>query len=458
VLFGQTTSLSGTVADPSGAVIPGATISIVNIETGAPRDAVSDAQGRYTMAQVMPGTYKLSAKAAGFADVVIDRVELLVNQPATRAITFEKVGSTITTIEVAGAAAQVNTTDASLGNAVSGSAIVELPFFARNVVNLLQFQPGVTSTGGGSTDERDGAVNGGRADQSNVSLDGVDVNDQNARTAFTSVLRVTLDSVAEFRTTTTNGAADVGRGSGADVALVTKSGSNEFHGSLYEYRRGTETAANSFFSNRADVPIAPLLINVFGGSAGAPIKKNKAFIFFNYEGRRDASSSSVTRTVPTETMKQGIVLYHDKNNVLHQLGPTDIQTIDPSGIGIDPAALKALQGFPVGNSSAAGDGLNTTGYLFNAPTHSDQNTYITRLDYKLDEAGKHNFFARGNLQNDSQNGTPQFPGQVPNSVTLANNKGMAAGYTAVLSPSMVATTRYGFTRRRRDDRYSDRQL
>lgn len=446
VLCGQTTSLGGTVADPSGAVIPGATISIVNIETGTPRDAVSDAQGRYTMQQLTPGNYKLSAKAAGFADVVIDKVELLVNQPATRAITFEKVGATITTIEVAGAAAQVNTTDASLGNAVSGSAIVELPFFARNVVNLLQFQPGVTSTGGGSTDERDGAVNGGRADQSNVSLDGVDVNDQNARTAFTSVLRVTLDSVAEFRTTTTNGAADVGRGSGADVALVTKSGSNEFHGSLYEYRRGTETAANSFFSNRAGVPIAPLLINVFGGSAGAPIKKNKAFVFFNYEGRRDASSSSVTRTVPMETLKQGIILYHDKNGVLHQLGASDIQTIDPSGIGIDQAALKQLQAFPAGNSSAAGDGLNTTGYLFNAPTHSDQNTYIVRFDYKLDEAGKHNFFARGNLQNDSQNGTPEFPGQVPNSVTLANNKGMAAGYTAVLSPSMVATTRYGFTR------------
>ena len=446
VLFGQTTSLTGTVADPSGAVIPGATISIVNVETGAPRDAVSDTQGRYTMERLTPGTYKLTARASGFSDVVIDKVELLVNQPATVAITFEKVGSTKTIVEVAATATQVNTTDASLGNAIGGSAIVELPMFARNVVNLLQFQPGVTATGGGGSDERDGAVNGGKADQSNVSLDGVDVNDQNARTAFTSVLRVTLDSVAEFRTTTSNGAADVGRGSGADVALVTKSGTNEFHGSAYEYRRGTETAANAFFSNRAGVPIAPLLINVFGGSGGAPIKKNKAFIFFNYEGRRDASSSSATRTVPTETLKQGIVLYHDKTGVLHQLLPADIKTIDPSGIGIDQAALKMLQAFPVGNSSTAGDGLNTTGYLFNAPTHSVQNTYIARLDYNLDSAGKHTIFARGNLQNDSKDGTPQFPGQVPNSVTLANNKGLAAGYTAVLSPSMVATTRYGLTR------------
>jgi hypothetical protein len=454
VLFGQTTSLTGTAADPSGAVIPGATISIVNVETGASRDAVTDTQGRYTMERLMPGTYKVTAKATGFADVVIARKDLLVNQPATLAITFE-VGATKTTIEVAGAAAQVNTTDASLGNAIGGSAIVELPMFARNVVNLLQFQPGVTTTGGGGTDERDGAVNGGKADQSNVSLDGVDVNDQNARTAFTSVLRVTPDSVEEFRTTTSNGAADVGRGSGADVALVTKSGTNEFHGSLYESRRGTETAANSFFNNSSGVPIAPLLINVFGGSAGAPIKKNKAFIFFNYEGRRDASSVSVNRTVPTETLKQGIVQYHDKNGVLHQLMPADIKGIDPSGIGVNAAALKALQAFPVGNSTVGSstngtDGINTTGFLFNAPGYNIQNTYIARLDYKLDAAGKHNLFVRGNLQNDwtdnQRTNAPQFPGQQPNSVTLANNKGLAAGYTAVLTPNMVATTRYGFTR------------
>jgi hypothetical protein len=443
VLLGQTTSVTGIVSDPTGAVIPGAAVSIVNIQTGAQRDTTADAQGRYTMVQLTPGTYKLTAKANGFSDLVIDKVELLVNQPKTLPITLN-VGETKTTVEVSAAAAQVNTTDASLGNAIGGTAIVELPFFARNVVNMLQYQPGVTATGNG--DERDGAVNGGKADQSNVTLDGVDVNDQNGRAAFTSVLRVTLDSVQEFRTTTSNGTADTGRGSGADVVLMTKSGTNDFHGSLYEYRRGTETAANSFFNNAAGVPIAPLLINVFGGSAGGPIKKNKAFFFINYEGRRDASSSSATRTVPTETLKQGIVQYHDKNGVLHQLTASDIQAIDPLGIGIDQAALTALKAFPAGNSNTTGDGLNTTGYLFNSPTRSDQNTYIAKFDYRIDNAGNHTVFVRGNLQNDSRNGMPQFPGQVPNSVTLANNKGMAAGYTAILSPRVVATTHYGFTR------------
>lgn len=452
-LWGQTTSITGTVSDPSGAVVPGAAISIANAQTGARRDTVSDAQGRYTLAQVTPGTYRLTAAAAGFADVAIAGVELLVNQPATVPIVFAKIGGTRTTIRVEAAPTQLNTTDASLGNAIAGSAIVELPFFARNVVSLLQYQAGVTVTGAslkGLSDERDGAVNGGRADQSSVSLDGVDVGDQNTRAAFTSVLRVTLDSVAEFRTTTTNGAPDVGHGSGADVALVTKSGTNEFHGSLYEYRRGTETAANSFFNNRAGVPVAPLLINVFGGSGGGPIQKNRAFFFLNYEGRRDASAVSVLRVVPTETLKRGIVEYYDQSGTLHQLAPAGIQAIDPLGIGVDAAALKALQGFPAGNSATGGDGLNSTGYLFNAPGYNIQNTYIARLDYKLDNAGRHSLFLRGNLQNDWTDNqpanAPEFPGQAPASVTLANNKGIAAGYTAILTPSLVATTRYGLTR------------
>ncbi|MBZ5724793.1 MAG: carboxypeptidase regulatory-like domain-containing protein [Acidobacteriia bacterium] len=444
-LFGQMTSLTGTVTDPSGAVVPNAVITVVNTETGLQRQDKSDAQGRYGMEQLSPGTYRLTAKASGFADIVINRFELLVNQPATMPITFEKIGATSTTISVEANATQVNTQDASLGNAVGTQAIVELPFFARNVANLLQYQPGVTSFGT-NNDDRNGSVNGGRSDQGNVTLDGADVNNEHSRAAFTSVLRVTLDSVEEFRSTTTNADATKGRGSGADVALVTKSGTNQYHGSLYEYRRGTETAANGFFSNRASVPRAALLINIFGGSAGGPIKKNKAFFFLNYEGRRDASATVVSRTVPAEATKQGIVLYHDAKGVLQQVSPEQAKAIDPLGIGINQAALKIMQGYPAGNNNSVGDGLNTLGYTFNSPQHSDQNTYIARLDYHLDEAGKHSLFWRGNLQNDSQNGTPQFPGMIPNSVTLANNKGFATGWTAVLTPTMVSTLRYGLTR------------
>lgn len=450
--FGQTTSITGTVLDPSGAVIPGATVTITNNATGTERTTVSDAQGGYTIPQVTPGTYKVSAKAGGFTEKVINNVQLLVNQPATITITFEKVGSTATTVEVEANAVAVNTTDASLGNAIDNSTIVQLPSFARNVTTLLANQPGVTLFGsaGGNLDYRSGSVNGGKSDQSNITLDGADVGDQNSRAAYTSVLRVTLDSVEEFRTTTTNFDAASGRGSGADIALVTKSGTNNFHGSLYEYRRGTETSANSFFNNRAGVPRAPLLINIFGGSAGGAIKKNRLFYFINYEGRRDASAVSVSRTVPSDTMRQGIVQYHNSGGQLVQLTPSQIQQIDPAGLGVNQAALAQMNKYPVGNNPLGGDRLNTTGYIFNAPGYNVQNTYIAKFDYKIDNDGKHSIFWRGNLQNDwadnNSVNAPQFPGLPPNSVSLGNGKGFATGYTAILKPNLVSNLRYGFTR------------
>ena len=205
----------------------------------------------------------------------------------------------------------------------------------------------------------------------------------------------------EFRTTTSNGGADTGRGSGADITLVTRSGTNDIHGSVYEYRRGTETAANSFFNNRNGVPRAPLLINLFGASVGGPIKRNKAFFFVNYEGRRDASSTSINRNVPTENLKQGIVTFHDTTGALRTIGPAEIKaTVDPLGIGVNSAALAVLKQYPAGNNSSLGDGLNFTGYTFNAPIHSKQDTYTAKLDYKVDDSGKESLFWRGTLQND----------------------------------------------------------
>ncbi len=445
-LFGQAfSSLSGVVTDPSGGIIPGTTVTIINNETGIQRDTVSDDRGRYSFAQVLPGNYRLTAKASGFGDVAIKAIQLLVNSPTTVNVKFEKIGALVQTVMVEAAAQQLNTTDASLGNAVSTQAILELPFFARNVVGLLSLQPGVASFG--EDDSRSGAVNGGKPDQANVTLDGVDVNDQVNRRAFTSILRVTLDSVQEFRTTTTNANADQGRGSGADVALVTKSGTNEFHGSLYEYNRNEKFAANDFFSNRIGQPRAALKINVFGASIGGPIKKGKAFFFANYEGRRDASAEIVNRTVPTDTMRQGIVVYHDKSNALQQIGPDQIKALaDPMHIGVNPNSLKIFNLYPKGNNPNSGDNMNFIGFRFNAPRHQKQDTYIARLDYTLDNSGKHQLFLRGNLQNDHQGGVPQFPGQPARSETLANNKGLAAGWTGILRPNMVNTVRYGFTR------------
>ncbi|MCU0245134.1 MAG: carboxypeptidase-like regulatory domain-containing protein, partial [Bryobacter sp.] len=259
VMAQATTTLTGVVTDPTGAAIPGAAIVIENLGTNATRDTVSDAQGRYQFVQVTPGAYRIKAKAQGFSDVIVNDVRLLVNTPATVNVSFEKVGSVATTVEVSAEAVQVNTTDATLGNSFGTKPILQLPFEGRNIVGLLALQPGVSFTADANTaTDRSGAVNGGRSDQANVTLDGVDVNDQQTRSAFTSALRVPLDSVQEFRVTTTNANADMGRSSGAQISLVTKSGTNDFHGSAYWYLRNKATNANSFLNNSAGVPLSKL--------------------------------------------------------------------------------------------------------------------------------------------------------------------------------------------------------
>ena len=185
-LFSQGfTSLNGVVTDPSGAIIPEATVSISNPQTGQQRQTKSDGSGRYSFQQVTPGRYKVTASATGFGDVVIESVELQVNTPSTLELNFQKIGTTVGTVTVEGDAAAVNTTDASLGNTIGTKPITQLPFEARNVVGLLSLQPGVTYLGepepGATSDYRSGTVNGGKADQGNVTLDGVDINDQQNR-------------------------------------------------------------------------------------------------------------------------------------------------------------------------------------------------------------------------------------------------------------------------------------
>ncbi len=450
--FGQgLTSLSGSIADPTGAVIPAATISIENVATSAKRDTVSDASGRYTFPQLQPGTWHVTAKAKGFSDLDAGKLELLVSTPATVNLTFKSVGSVAESISISAEAPQLNTTDASIGNAIGVVPITQLPFEGRNVVGLLALQPGVSYLGepdpGAQNDYRSGNVNGGKSDQANVTLDGVDVNDQQNRAAFTSVLRVTLDSVQEFRTITTNANADMGRTSGAQITMVTKGGGNIVHGSAYEYLRNTATSANSFFNNLAGVPTQKLNRNVFGASVGGPIQKNRLFYFLNYEGRQDKSESSYVRTVPNDTFRTGTFTYITTTGATSTLSPAQIKAKDPGGIGVNPAVLTLFQSYPHPNDSTTGDLLNTAGYRFNAPTPLRWNTYIAKFDYQIDNAGKHQIFWRGNLQNDNYaNGAPQFPGDPASSVFLENSKGYAIGYTAILPWNLISTFRYGFTR------------
>lgn len=487
-------TVKGLVKDPQGNVVAGATVTLTDAERNFSRTQTTPDNGGYVFTAIPPGTYKLEVEAPGFKKVAVASVKALVDTTVDVDLSLE-VGSVSETVNItSGAEAALNTSDASLGNTFERRRIDDLPLNANNVVALLSLQPGVTRTG---------YVNGGRADQANVTLDGVDVNEQQrgldvvTDEAFSSVLRVTRDSLQEFRVTTTNPNADQGRSSGAQVSLVTRSGSNDFHGSLFAIHRNTVTTANDFFSNAAGrftaddlpvivgqknvgdprVPRPQLLRNVFGGSVGGPIKRERAFFFFNYEGFREASETPVVREVPLPTLGQGIVRYRTDSGTSDPTCPSGtpagvrcltIADIDATynavngfSPGVNPAALALLASaasrYPA-NDGTVGDGLNTSGFRFNAKTPARLNTYIARFDFNLTD--RQALFLRGNYQNDvvthnafggadcgidSLDNIQCFP-DTP-ALTIWNHpKGFAAGHTWTASNNFINRFTYGFTR------------
>src|SRR5215831_5698376 len=335
----SSSSLQGTVTDPSGGALAGATVTVSSDESKTERSVTTGPQGDYRLLALPPGTYTLSVSMKGFAHYMETALQLLVNTPVTANIQL-KVGSATENITVTSEAPALNMTDASIGNSFDQTQVVEIPIEGRNVPDLLSLQAGVAYTGNRpdidkDQDTRNGAVNGARSDQSNIMLDGVDVNDQSTGYAFTSVLPVTPDSVQDFRVTTSNYNADQGGGSGAQVALVTKSGTNKFHGALYEYHRNTITSANDYFVKGAEIangqPNVPnkLIRNIFGASFGGPMRKDRLFFFANYEGTRQREEESTVRTIPTPTLCQGILRYNDVTGGVTTLTPADIANLDP---------------------------------------------------------------------------------------------------------------------------------
>ena len=193
--------------------------------------------------------------------------------------------------------------------------------------------------------------------------------------------------------------ADQGRSSGGQVVLITKSGTNQLHGSLYEYNRNTATSANTWFNNQSGVPVQQLVRNQFGASIGGPIKKDRLFYFVNWEQRIDASSVAQVRAVPSESLKQGILQVQLTDGSVQTIEPSELPQIDPLGIGLNTPYQKILNQYPVGNDPAFGQdgGLNFSGYRFNAPDRLNEMAWVAKLDYRLDDAGKHTLSLRGTL-------------------------------------------------------------
>lgn len=479
-LFAQsTTSLRGVITDSSGGVIAEAAVTMTGMENGSVRTSVTDANGVYNFPQAVPGSYKLTAEKAGFAKMSRTNITLLVNTPSTLDLVMV-VGATGEVVNVQAEVSQINTTDASLGNPFSEMQVRQIPLQTRNVVELLSVQPGVTSNG---------EVLGARRDQNNVTLDGADVNNNqnsgliaqntttglggyqgsnangaNINSGFNAVLPIPLDSVEEFRVTVAGQGANMGRSSGGQVALVTKSGTNNLHGSLYEYNRTSATAANTWFNNQAGVPRQPLVRNQFGASTGGKIVKDRAFFFFNYEQRQDASGFAQVRAVPSDSLRQGIFKYRMCNNptgpggtcdpvndkiFVQSITANDIQAVDPLGKGVNASMLPVLNKYPSGNAPSFGEdgGLNFSGFRFNAPSHRSDHAIVAKIDLHLDRAGKHTVSFRGTLADNTDDQIlAQFPGQAPASTLRDNSKGFAAQYTTILRPNLVSVLNLSYTR------------
>jgi hypothetical protein len=459
-----TTSLRGTVTDSQGLALPTAVLALTNVENGAMRRLVTDSVGAYAFLQIPPGTYKLSAEKPGFTTATRDSIQLLVNTPATLDVQLQ-VGATTETVNVVAEASAINTVDASVGNPLNERQVRQLPLQTRNVVELLSLQPGVTSNG---------EVMGARRDQNNITLDGADVNNNqnsglvaqntsttsggfqgsnangaNINSGFTAVLPIPLDSVQEFRVTVAGEGPNVGRSSGGQVALVTKSGSNQLHGSLYEFNRNTVTAANNWFNNQSGVARQPLVRNQFGGSVGGKIIKDRAFYFLNYEERTDASGVSTLRGVPSDTLRQGMLSVQLTDGSVQTLTPGQVLLVDPLHQGVNAAMMKVLNQYPVGNDPAHGadGGLNFSGFRFNAPSHRNDRAIVGKADFHLDSAGKHTLSVRGTLADNTDDViAAEFPGQPPASTLRDTSKGIAAQYTWIVKPDLINVFNIGYTR------------
>src|SRR5580704_11484549 len=453
----STTSLRGTISDPQSAILPDATVTLTNPATGFSESKKTDRDGVYQFLQLPPGTYTLTVTKAGFAALKEGNLQLLVNVPATSNISMHVKGET-SVVEVTSTGVQVNSQDATIGNAFGTSQIEALPFEGRDPTQILSLQPGVTFVGAQTNaqqdnDSRGGSVSGARSDQTNITLDGIDDNDQVKGYAFKGALRSTLDSLQEFRVTTSSANADQGRSSGAQVSLVTKGGTNSFHGSVYEYNRNNVGYANDWFNKQAELesglPNVPgqLIRNTFGATFGGPIRKDRMFFFLAYEGQRTRENVQLTQTVPSSNLRNGIMqyLYCPTPNASQCPVTDDVQTLTaaqlqgmdtqaagsgtcpwatPAGCGPDPNVEALFNQYPQPNSTAVGDGYNFVGYIFAAPTLGSLNTYIAKFDFNINQ--NQHVFVRGGMQGDNTGSGPEFPNQPQSLVSTNTSKGVIA--------------------------------
>ena len=467
---GTTSRVTGTVTDTAGAAVSGATVTLTSGGTNTSITTQTSDGGSYVFDLIQAGNYTVTVEKQGFKKFISTNNDVLINQPSTVNAVME-IGDVSATVSVEGSAEQVQTSSSgNLGGTVEQRTIESLPIVGtrgRNPLDILNFQPGVANganTGGGVH------VNGSRDRAFNFTLDGIDINESTAGGSNFTPLRPNPDSIQEFQIVTSGFTAELGRSSGAQVTFVTRSGTNKFRGSIFDYYQTKEFMARSYAANVNATAKEQFRQHIFGGSFSGPIVKDKAFFFVNLQMLRATDTLLQTRTVYTQSARQGIFRWVrggvNGTGAVSSSGapiaPACSATVTTAcidsyniatgtGISLDPVLLAYINRMPLPNSfSATGDGLNIAGFLFNSPQIEKQYDFVTKFDYKLNDAN--NFYVRWaqgtqNTFGDAANGgRPRFP-DAPNFVdTERTPKNLAINWRSTFSSKFVNEAIVGFSK------------
>jgi len=429
--------LSGSVLDSSGAAIPGANISVYvaggkePVLTGSSNEA-----GLFTFPAVRPETYDVVVESAGFAKATLRDVKVSPLQETGLGEIKLQVASAVTSVEVAADVQSVQLNNAEVASTVTATQVQNLPVLGRQVSTLFLTQPGVAS-GSNTT-----SVNGLRSSFSNVTLDGINIQDNFIRTNDLDYapMRTTIDQVAEITVSTTNSSAAIGGGA-SQMVLSTKSGSNTYHGSVYWYNRNSALAANDWFNNQAGVKNPFLDLNQPGAALSGRIIKDKLFFYANYELYRNKRQSPYNRTVLTPSARNGIFTYRDTAGNIQSKALSSLRQFVT-----DPAVKAMIDQLPQPNSTALGDGLNTSGYQFNARNNEYRDQFVYRGDYYL--SSKHSFSGTYNYI-DNPTDRPDlgafFTTVPPVSNTITDHL-LSLSWRWTASPTLTNEVRGGFMR------------
>jgi hypothetical protein len=469
--------IEGTVKDQQGQLVPNATLNLTNLGTGETLTATSSSAGVFVVAEVKPGSYRVTAEAAGFKKTSIEGVVVQVATVSTVNLELP-VGAATDSITITASESQevVNSANPEIGDVVDRQRILDLPLDGRNPLELTALQAGVQLRTNADGEIDRFSINGNRTVANNITVDGVNASDNFLKTPANvtlPVIPVSVESIGEFRVTTALPSAEFGRGT-AQVNAITASGTNQLRGSLFNFHRNTIFNANTFFNNSTvnpttgqTLPREKLIRNQFGGRLGGPVRlpksifgplayegKDRTFFFFSYEGKRESRGLSRNRIVYTPQARQGIFRYLNNlpttpANVA--ANPTAIRSVNVLNLNAnrrtpDSVVARYLALTPTPNNFQLGDGLNTGGYRFNSTILSPSDIFSGRLDHRLNQ--KHSLeatFSYGdvNFLGDYINeGEPVFP-DAPYRTRNTLGRGLSTTLRSTLAPTIINEARIG---------------